>query len=278
MERDSFVFYRSFYEGVKKLDDSTRLAYYEAVMEYALNGEEPDEDNVFVTTLFNLIKPQIDVNNKRYENGKKGGRPKKEVYEAPQAAVGEVDTENQTETKKNQKITKEKPKNNQDITQKNQTETKQKPKETNPEPNVNVNVNVNDNDNVLKEKHKKEKADAFCVCHQTIEYLNQKCGTDYDPDDEKLYKHIYDRIKEGHTLEDFKSVIDKKAFDWIGTANMYRHLNPITLFKPIKFDVYLGEPTRTAPELRVANFPVPKYGMMETGVNYSDLENQLLEN
>ena len=106
MERDSFVFYRSFYEGVKKLDDATRLAYYEALMEYALNGEEPDGDNVFVTTLFNLIKPQIDVNNKRYENGKKGGRPKKEVSEAPQAAGGEDLEENQTKTINNQTITK----------------------------------------------------------------------------------------------------------------------------------------------------------------------------
>ena len=274
MERDSFVFYRSFYEGVKKLDDSTRLAYYEAVMEYALNGAEPDEDNVFVTTLFNLIKPQIDVNNKRYENGKKGGRPKKEVSEAPQAAVGEVDTENQTETKKNQTITKEKPNNNQDITKKNQTETKQKPKETNPKPNVNVNVNVNDNVNDLKEKNKKEKADAFCVCAQTIDYLNQKCGTDYDTQDEKLYKQIYDRVKDGHTLEEFKSVIDKKSRDWLGSESMSRHLNPFTLFKPIKFDVYLGEPEHKQTSVKV----FPTHVMMENGEDYSELENMLLEN
>lgn len=31
----------------------------------------------FATHFFTLIKPQLSANNKRYEDGKKGGRPKK---------------------------------------------------------------------------------------------------------------------------------------------------------------------------------------------------------
>ena len=249
MERNSFVFYRSFYEAVKDLDQETRLAYYEALMRYALNGEEP-QDNVIVKSLLNLVKPQIEANNRKYENGKKGGRPKKE---APEAAVGESESDI-LETKINQT----------------------KPNESNPEPNVNVNdnVNVNVNDNVLKEKQKKEKSDDFCACVKTVEYLNEKCGTKYDPENEELHKQIKDRIREGHTLEEFKSVIDKKSRDWINTS-MERHLNPVTLFKTIKFDVYLGEPDKKASSVKV--FPVTP-PMMESGQGYDAMEELLIEN
>lgn len=270
MERNSFVFYRSFYEAVKDLDQETRLAYYEALMRYALNGEEP-QDNVIVKSLLNLVKPQIEANNRKYENGKKGGRPKKE---APEAAVGESEADILE--------TKNKPNDNLDETKKNQNkpnETKinqTKPNESNPKPNVNVNENenVNVNDNVLKEKQKKEKSDDFCVCEKTIEYLNEKCGTKYDPENEELHKQIKDRIREGHTLEEFKSVIDKKSRDWINTS-MERHLNPVTLFKTIKFDVYLGEPDKKASSVKA--FPVTP-PMMENGQRYDAMEELLIEN
>ena len=279
MERDSFVFYRSFYESVKELDDNTRLAYYEALMEYALNGVAID-DNVIVKSLLNLVKPQIEANNRKYENGKKGGRPRKEtetvndVKEAPPAAGGNDPGEISTDLEK-PNTNQEKPNHNQELTKNSQTETKKnqtKPSETNPKPNVNVNVNVNDN--VLKEKQKKEKSDDFCVCEKTIEYLNEKCGTKYDPENEELHKQIKDRIREGHTLEEFKRVIDKKSRDWINTS-MERHLNPVTLFKTIKFDVYLGEPDKKASSVKA--FPVTP-PMMENGQRYDAMEELLIEN
>ena len=106
--RDSIVIYRSLREATKQLDLETRAKVYDAVMDYAFDGTEPDETGV-VQAMFLMIKPIIDLNNQRYENGRKGGRPK-----------------NQTETKT-------KPKNNQN--------------ETKPKPNVNVNDNVNVNIN-----------------------------------------------------------------------------------------------------------------------------------
>lgn len=281
MERDSFVFYRSFYESVKELDDNTRLAYYEALMEYALNGVAID-DNVIVKSLLNLVKPQIEANNRKYENGKKGGRPRKEtetvndVKEAPPAA-GDSDPGEITTDLEKPNTNQEKPNHNQELTKNNQTETKKnqtKPNETNPKPNVNV--NVNDNDNVLKEKEKKEKSDAFSVsvCEKTIEYLNEKCGTTYDPENEELYKQIRERYKEGHTLDEFKAVIDKKSKEWL-FSSMAKNLNPITLFKPIKFSVYLGETEKTETPVKV--FP-GNPSMMENGGAYSDMEELLIEN
>lgn len=80
MGKDSFVFYRSFYESIKKLDKEVQLEIYNAICNYSLNDEVIDLSPV-ADAIFTLIKPNIDNATKRYnasvENGKKGGRPKK---------------------------------------------------------------------------------------------------------------------------------------------------------------------------------------------------------
>jgi hypothetical protein len=56
----------------------------DAIMRYGFDGEEYSGDSVVVAMIFDLTKPYIDENNKRYDavvernrnNGKKGGRPK----------------------------------------------------------------------------------------------------------------------------------------------------------------------------------------------------------
>lgn len=77
IERDSFVFYRSFYEAIKDLDKNEQSDLLSAICELALNGNEI-ELNGISSTIFKLIKPQINANLKRYKNGSKGGRPKTE--------------------------------------------------------------------------------------------------------------------------------------------------------------------------------------------------------
>lgn len=114
--RESFVFYRSFYESAKHLPSEVQCEVYNAIMEYALNGNLPTELSTIANSIFILIKPQIDKNNKRYENGKNGGRP--------------VISGDKQKPNNNQTITKGKPNHNQTI--------------TNIEPNDNVNDNVND--------------------------------------------------------------------------------------------------------------------------------------
>lgn len=71
-ERDSFIFYRSFKESLSELSDSDKLIMYEAISDYALDRKEPCLQG-FPKALFSLIRPQLDANWKRYENGKKGG-------------------------------------------------------------------------------------------------------------------------------------------------------------------------------------------------------------
>ena len=120
--RDSFVFYKSFWEAIKELPPDDREKSLYTIMEYALNGKEDSEISGIPKAVFTLIKPQIDANNKKYENGKKGGRPPKE----------------------NQKDSEGKPNNNQNETK---PEPNNKQGESEEEPNVNVNENVNDNGN-----------------------------------------------------------------------------------------------------------------------------------
>ena len=70
--RDSFVFYESFYLALSELSASQQGKIYTAICRYALYGEEPELKGAS-SAVFKLIKPQIDANNRRYENGKKGG-------------------------------------------------------------------------------------------------------------------------------------------------------------------------------------------------------------
>lgn len=69
MARDSFIFYRSFYESIKELPEENQLNVYKAISNYALNQEEIKLD-VISKAIFSLIKPQLDANYKKYENGK----------------------------------------------------------------------------------------------------------------------------------------------------------------------------------------------------------------
>lgn len=102
--RDSFIIYKSFIEAGEQISKKNdRLLFYEAIFKFALFGET-SELNGISKAMFTLVKPQLEANHRRFENGKKGGKP----------------------------VTKTEPKRNLDVTK------------TEPNNNVNVNVNKND--------------------------------------------------------------------------------------------------------------------------------------
>lgn len=74
-QRDSFIFYRSFYEAVSQLKPKDQVEVILAICEYALNGTERKLTGV-PYAIFTLVKPNLDANQRRFENGKKGGRKK----------------------------------------------------------------------------------------------------------------------------------------------------------------------------------------------------------
>lgn len=124
MSRDSFVFYISFYNAICELPTDMQINLYNAIMRYSFFNEAPELDAVS-RAIFKLIRPQIDANNVKYENGCKGGQFGKR---------GGAPKGNQNARKQ--------PQNN--------------PKTTR---NDNVNVNDNVNDNVCVTAHAKE----FCT-------------------------------------------------------------------------------------------------------------------
>lgn len=73
MERNSIVFYRSFYEAIKELDTISKAEVYDAIMDFSFHGREINLSGI-AKTVFILIKPQLEANMRRYENGMK---PKK---------------------------------------------------------------------------------------------------------------------------------------------------------------------------------------------------------
>lgn len=72
-KRDSVVFYRSFYEAIKELPSEQKGIIYDAIFEYSLNFNEVALSGMNAT-IFTLIKPQLEANNKKYYNGKKAKR------------------------------------------------------------------------------------------------------------------------------------------------------------------------------------------------------------
>jgi len=66
--RDSFIFYRSFYQAAKKLPKEDKAEIFDAICSYALDGEEMDL-SVVPEAIFTVIKPNLDANRKRWANG-----------------------------------------------------------------------------------------------------------------------------------------------------------------------------------------------------------------
>lgn len=77
-KRDGFIFYASFLEAVKELPSEVREETILTILEYGISGIELEPSNPITKAIFMLVKPQIDANYKRYENGKKGGAYGKE--------------------------------------------------------------------------------------------------------------------------------------------------------------------------------------------------------
>lgn len=80
-----------------------------------------------------------------------------------------------------------------------------------------------------------------------VEYLNDKIGAHYKPNGKKIKELIRARMNEGYTVEDFKTVIDKKFKSWGNDPKMSLYLRPSTLFGT-RFGEYLNEYQAESPE------------------------------
>jgi len=103
-------------------------------------------------------------------------------------------------------------------------------------------------DRIGKDRIGKVSIDTLChVSHddvdkshfEIIEYLNLKTGSKFKPTTKPYVQAIRSRLKEGYTVDDLKTVIDKKCREWKGTK-LEKYLTPKTLFAPSHFDTYLN--------------------------------------
>lgn len=137
MDRESFMFYKSYREAGQMIPEEDRLKFYEIIFEYGLTGKEPeDTGNSLIDMALKFIRPLIKANIQNYVNGKKGGAPSESMK-------GNQNAKKQTENKpkSNPKQTENKGKVNVKVNDKDKVTVKDKEK---------VNVNVNEKETYIE--------------------------------------------------------------------------------------------------------------------------------
>jgi hypothetical protein len=64
--RDSFIFYRSFFEATKPLSKEQKAELFDCICEFSLNQNIIEISDI-PNAMFALIKPQLEANQKRYD-------------------------------------------------------------------------------------------------------------------------------------------------------------------------------------------------------------------
>ena len=193
-DRESFVMYRSFVDALEMLDYDEYGQAMRAINRYAIYGETPTDLPTRANIVFTMAKPQLDANLERRENGRKGGRPKKENHRF-------LETETKPKPMVNQNATNEKP---------------------------NVNVNVNENVNVYI--HIRDMYNETCVSFPKVTTLSEKRKKAlaarlkvYKLDD---FKRLFTKAEESDFLKGSNKRNWSATFDWlICDANMAKVLD-----------------------------------------------------
>ena len=71
--RESMIFYAKWRDAISELPIAVRNELQNTILEYGLDGTMPSDIGQTTKAIMTLIKPQIDANNQKYENGCKGG-------------------------------------------------------------------------------------------------------------------------------------------------------------------------------------------------------------
>jgi uncharacterized phage protein (TIGR02220 family) len=76
--------------------------------------------------------------------------------------------------------------------------------------------------------------------NEIVRHLNERTGSSFRDTAKSTAKAINARLSEGYTVDDFKTVIDKKCAEWMNTE-WEKYLRPETLFRPSHFESYLNQ-------------------------------------
>lgn len=102
--RKQFTFYSSFYAGISRIEDAViRAEAYDAICAYALDGKEPDLDNMpgAAALAYIMAKPNLDASKKKAAAGKQGGKSRGKANAKQNEANGKQE-QNETESKQEQ--------------------------------------------------------------------------------------------------------------------------------------------------------------------------------
>ena len=217
--RDSFVLYTEYMAQIELLNMEQRGELLTAIMNHALGRASPELDAV-TSMAFSFIRSRMDRDGEKYEKtvearkeaGKMGGRPKANGF-----------SEKQTKAKKANGFSEK------------QTKAKKPVYDPDNDPDSDCD-NDNDKNNMSPPTSGGRPAYQYA---EIVDYLNQKAGTRYKHSSEDTRKHIRARVNDGYTIDDFKTVIDRKVKEWKGTE-WEKFLRPSTLFGS-KFESYLNQ-------------------------------------
>lgn len=205
----------SYIDAGQKLKPSERKEYYCALVEYLAYGKEPERLKGSSDAIWTAIFPSLELSRKRSESGSKGGQKKQANQELA--------------TKQNEDL----------LASKTASKT-----EANTVANGKANgvakskSKSNSKEDISNDISKKKGADLSTIT-EIVDYLNEKANTSYRPSAEYAKTHIRARLREGFTIDDFKTVIDGRVKAWANNPKMSEYLRPQTLFGT-KFESYLN--------------------------------------
>lgn len=214
--KDSFILYTKYSKQITRLSMEQRGVLFTAILLHESGDPDLPEMDAATGMAFDFIRADLEDNAKKYlekcainaMNGAKGGRPKKQP-EHPK-------------TEKSERFSK---------------------KHSHPKKADNDNDYDYDSKESKEKDTEKEKTALLPASQEIVRYLNDKAGTRYSASSRNTVTMIKGRMEEGHTVDDFKQVIDTKVDEWKGTEQE-KYLRPETLFCAKHFESYLNQKPR----------------------------------
>lgn len=243
-------------EYIDQLSDDQAGRLMKAVFAYEEDGAIPDfSDDITLSILFGVMRKQLDYMDEQYakstasrsEAGKKGMAAR---WDKKASDNNGITDDNTTITENNRVITE----NNTSITDDNNDIT---------DDNISISVSksvskslsayadinklsgkpdgASDAGSKSRKKNPESKADKYVKeIEDVVLYLNEKADKHFLVRNGSTQKLIRARLEEGRSVGDFKTIIDNKVKQWLGTEND-KYLRPETLFAAKHFDSYLNE-------------------------------------
>ena len=240
-------------EYINQLSNDQAGRLTKAVFAYEDEGAVPDfSDDITLSILFGVMKKQLDYMDEQYakSTASKSEAGKKGMAARWDKKANDITDDNTTITENNRVITE----NNTSITDDNNDIT---------DDNISISVSksvskslsayadinklsgkpdgASDTGGKSRKKNPESKADKYeKEIEDVVLYLNEKADKHFLVRNGSTQKLIRARLEEGRSVGDFKTIIDNKVKQWLGTEND-KYLRPETLFAAKHFDSYLNE-------------------------------------